>query len=174
MENKEDTKEIIKDEHSIAGLYYNYKKTTDDEIRKFLSRVKIVKLTNKGYYPLSDEALNDILPNPRGKSLTFDATSIGTEPITGLRKYKEITFLVKSTSRFFLKPDVGEIIDQLSFTDFRSDSVKAILFQPSEVSGLDDTQGEHFIMKAILLVDENTKSSFTTNAGWVIIGKQYA
>ena len=170
-ENK-DTQEIVIQEHSTSGLYYRYKKRSDDDIRKFLEKCKIVKLTNngvgtiQGYYPLTDEAIQEILPKPRGKSLTFDATEVGDEPLTGLRQFKEVTYLVKSSSRFFLKPDIGEIIDQISFDDFHSSHVRAILFQ-NIYEGLPDTDGEHFKMKAILLVDENTYSHFTYNAGWV-------
>ena len=173
MGENEDTQEIVIQEHSTSGLYYRYKKRDDDEIRKFLENCKIVKLTNngvgtiQGYYPLSDESMKAILPKPRGKSLTFDATEIAGEPLTGLRQFKEVTFLVKNNSRFFLKPDIGEIIDQLSFDDFNSSHVRAILFQPKEYVGLPHTDGEHFEMKAILLVDENTHSHFTYNAGWI-------
>lgn len=170
---EKDTTEVVKQDYTISGLYYNYRKRDDDEIKNYLKKIQIVKLTNKGegtlqgYYPLSDKALEVIMEAPRGRSLTFDATEIDDKPILGLRKFKEIIFLVKSSSRFFFKPDIGEIIDQLSFNDFHSSHIKAILFMPNEYDGLPDTGGEHFIMKATLLVDENTITSKTLHSGWV-------
>ena len=48
----------------ISELYYKYKNTTDEKIREFLSKVKIVIDTDKGigtmrgYYPLSKKSMN--------------------------------------------------------------------------------------------------------------------
>lgn len=147
------------EEYSISGLYYNYKNMSDDDIKKKLETIQIVKKDHKGvgtefgYYPLSKEAVDKILENPRGRSLTFDATETGEKPMKGLREGKTFTYLVKSSSRFFLKPDVGEIFDQVNFRDFYDDSFKAILFDGS-YENVPDTQGEHFLMKATMLHEE--------------------
>jgi len=167
MNDKKDTKEIIKEDYSISGLYYNYKNKNNDDIRNFLGGCKIVHLNNGGYYPLTDEGLEEILPKPRGKSLSIDITNTKNKELVGLREYKEITYLVKSNSRFFLKPDIGEIIDQISFGDYHSSTIKAIVFRPDDYETLPNTEGEHFIMKATLLVDENLTSVWTTNEGWI-------
>lgn len=143
----------------IPKLYYKYKKKSDEKIIEFLKDKKIVKAQHKGigtefgYYPLSDEAMKKILSNPRGNSLIFDATETSEESIKGLKVYKEFYYLVKSTSRFFLKPDIGEIIDQIDLQDYYSKEIKAIVFDPDHYQTLDGTDGEHFLMKAKLLVD---------------------
>lgn len=143
-------------ELSIAGLYYRYKKTTDDEIREQLSKIKLVKKQHKGvnsvygYYPVSEVAMQKILEKPRNVSLTFDATETADAPIEGLTELKTITYLVKSTSRFFLKPDVGEIFDQINYHDLLGDKIKAICYN-EDSDTLEGTDGEHFLMTATLL-----------------------
>lgn len=146
-------------EVSISGLYYRYKKTSDDDIRKYLNRIKIVILENKGvgtlhsYYPLTEDSLAKIMEKPRNVSLSFDATETENTPIENLKEYKTIKYLVKSTSRFFLKPDIGEIFDQIDFRDLIDDNfIKAIEYIPDSYQLLDDTSGEHFILKAKLLI----------------------
>jgi hypothetical protein len=146
-------------EMSISGLYYRYKKTSDEDIRKHLERIKIVILQNKGvgtiqgYYPLSAASLGKILEKPRNISLSFDATETDDTCLQNLKEYKTIKYLVKSTSRFFLKPDVGEIFDQIHFRDLLDDKVKAIQYLSSAYETLPDTHGEHFVLEAKLLCD---------------------
>jgi hypothetical protein len=146
-------------EISVSGLYYRYKKTEDKDIQEHLSHIKIVRLQNKGagtlhgYYPLNEESIKKIAEKPRNVSLTFDATETSDTPIEGLVEYKTITYLVKSSSRFFLKPDVGEIFDQIHFRDLLRDEIKAICYLDGYES-LPDTDGEHFLMKAMLLTDK--------------------
>ncbi len=145
MENKE---------MSISGLYYRYKKTSDDDIRKYLGKIKIVILKKGGYYPLNEKSLAKIIEKPRNVSLSFDATETSKEPIENLVEYKTIKYLVKSTSRFFLKPDVGEIFDQINFRDLFDNKIKAIEYISDSYITLDDTSGEHFILEAKLLTDK--------------------
>ena len=139
---------------SVAGLYYRYKKVSDQDIREHLDRTKIVhrKVISgiEGLYPLTDKMIDLIKKNPRGKSLTFDATILDATPILGLTFYKEINYLVKSSSRFFLKPDIGEIFDQIGFGDLMcKGTIKAIEFI-NECDTIPETEDEHFIMKANL------------------------
>lgn len=144
---------------SLSGLYYRYKKTTDDEIREHLKTIKIVVLQNKGvgtiqgYYPLSNESMTKILKKPRNISLSFDATQTDENPIENLKVFKTIKYLVKSTSRFFLKPDIGEIFDQIYFIDLLKNRIKAIQYLSGALETLPDTDGEHFILEANLLID---------------------
>ena len=91
-----------------------------------------------------------IIAKPRGVSLEFDAIETEDKPIDGLKELKTITYLVKSTSRFFLKPDVGEIFDQIPFMDLSGDEIKAICYNQDHTT-LDGTDGEHFLMTATLL-----------------------
>jgi len=141
--------------YDLSGLYYKYGKSTDEDIRKFLSHAKIVVLENKGvgtvhgYYPLNEEAMKKVLEKPRNVSLTFDATKTEEKLVEGLREYKDIMFLVKSSSRFFLKPDIGEVIDQIDFHDKFGDTIKGIRLKDGYTT-LPATEGEHFLMIATL------------------------
>jgi hypothetical protein len=142
----------------IPGLYYRYKKTEDSEIKNYLSKIKLVKKEHKGvesifgYYPLSEESMKKIMENPRNISLTFDAEETLNEALPGLEEYKTIVFLIKSTSRFFLKPDIGEVFDQINFHDlFEPYKFSAICVNLKDYETLDGTDGEHFLMTATLL-----------------------
>jgi len=146
---------MSEDLEKIINLYYKYGKTTDDDIRKHLSKISLVAEKNlgvgtyHGYYPLSTEAMEKVNSNPRGTSLTFDATATSDIPFLDLVEIKTVEFLVKSTSRFFLKPDVGEIFDQISFRDLLHDNIKAICLNKG-YQELPKTDGEHFILSATL------------------------
>jgi len=151
---------------SISGLYYRYKKTSDDDIRKHLEKIKIVVLENKGvgtiqgYYPLSTSSMEKILKKPRNVSLSFDATETEDTCLQNLKEYKTIRYLVKSSSRFFLKPDIGEIFDQIHFMDLFDGKIKAIQYLSNNYELLDDTEGEHFILEAKLLCNANSSLNF--------------
>lgn len=147
------------EKYSITGLYYRYKKMSDDDIRKYLDKITLTRVddkgigTIKGYYPISQESFEKVYKNPRGQSLTFDAHATGDQPLLDLVPFKRIMFLVKSSSRFFLKPDVGEIFDQINHRDLWYDKIKAICLDEGYQT-LDDTQGEHFLMTATLLTSK--------------------
>jgi hypothetical protein len=155
-------------ETSLSALYYRYGKTEDEKIKDLLKKVKLVKKRQIGasgtyaYYPLTQVAMKKIIAKPRNVSLTFDATETTTKQIKGFVPYMEITFLVKSSSRFFLKPDVGEIIDQIPWEEFYHSPLdfQAICMHEGYET-LDGTEGEHFVMQATLLksikVDQKAK-----------------
>jgi hypothetical protein len=142
-------------EISIQKLYYRYKRRSDDDIRKYLEKIAIVRKEHKGegtvygYRALSKEAMDKILEKPRNISLTFDATESDSKVMEGLKEYKTIVFLVKSSSRFFLKPDIGEVFDQIDYDDLYG-GIKAIYVKDNHEL-LSDTEGEHFLMEAVLL-----------------------
>ena len=106
---------------NLAKLNKNYRKTTNAEIRNLLDKIVIVEETNKGkgsvvgYYTADDETMTKIRKTPRNVSHTFDFKP--NKLVKGLKEFKRITFLVKSSSRFFLKPDIGEVFDQMSEED---------------------------------------------------------
>lgn len=156
---------FIEKDVSISGLYYNYKKISDEDIRKYLEKIDIVIAQNKGigtmqgYYPLSEYSMAKIMEKPRNVSLSFDATETSDICHLNLEVYKTIKYLVKSTSRFFLKPDIGEIFDQIPFRDLLTDKIKAIEYLDGEYVTLPNTQGEHFILEANLLVENNYHGS---------------
>lgn len=145
-------------EQSITSLYYNYKKTSDEKLRDYLTRYKIVVLKDNGigsvygYYPLNEESIGQISSRLRGISLNFDATETEDSPIEGLTEWKTVKYLVKSTSHMFVKADIGEIFDQIHWEDlFYNTTFKAILFDPTNHTTVPDTNGEHFIMSVKLL-----------------------
>lgn len=155
VEKEKEHKEFVE---LLCKLYYNYKHYSDDQIREYLKKIKIVRLENKGvgtihgYYPLGKEAMKKILSAPRNNSLTFDAIETQSKPIKNLTEFKKVTFLVKSTSRFFLKPDIGEIFDQINFHDLIGNPADfdAICLD-SGYETLPNTDGEHHLMIATLL-----------------------
>lgn len=148
-------KKLKLEDYSLSGLYYKYKKNHDEQIRQFLKRIKIVRFENNGYYELHEDSLNKIIANPRSQSLTFDAEKLSDNVVSDLVEYKRIVYLVKSSSRFFLKPDIGEVFDAINYRDLLDDTIKAIVIH-KEYKTLPDTDGEHFLMYATLLVDEDT------------------
>ena len=145
-------------ETSLSTLYYRYGKCDDKKIKELLKKVKIVKKRQIGesgtyaYYPLTSTAMKKVMAKPRNVSLTFDAAETTTKQIKGFVPYMEMTFLVKSSSRFFLKPDVGEIIDQIPWEEFHYNPLHfdAICMHEGYET-LDGTEGEHFLMHATLL-----------------------
>lgn len=137
---------------SITSLYYNYKKTSDEKLRDYLTRYKIVVQKKKGLFALNEESIAKLSDRLRGISLNFDATETENTPIEGLTEWKTVKYLVKSTSSFFVKADIGEIFDQIHWEDlFYKTTFKAILFDPTNHETVPDTQGEHFIMSVTLL-----------------------
>lgn len=147
-------------EKSISGLYFHYGKTSDEKLRDYLTKYKIVIEKNNGigsvhgYYPLAQSAIDEISSKLRtiGFNMVEETMVTENEPILGLTEWKSFKYLVKSTSRFSLKVDIGEIFDQIHWEDlFYGNEFKAILFSSSNYQELPDTQGEHFVLTAKLL-----------------------
>lgn len=138
----------------FPALKANYGKTSDEEIKKLLEHINLVVLADKGvgtihgYYTFDDKNISAIKAKPRGISYTF-ITVEPNELINDLKTYKEIVFYIKSSSRFFLKPDIGEVFDQM--TDEDKEQTKAIYTKKDDYYEVDGTYGEHFVMTAILL-----------------------
>jgi len=153
LENEEDNRIAL-----LCRLYYRHKKRSDDEIREYLKTIKVVKMEKQAggtvtkYYPLNAESMKKIKAEPRQVSLTFDAEKITPRAIAGLEVYKTVTYLCKSTSRFFLKPDIGEIFDAIDFHDLFGNKIDAICFL-NGYETLPNTDGEHHIMTALLLTN---------------------
>ena len=154
---------LLEDHSQLAKLYYRYKNRSDGEIAEYLKKIKIIieKEWEDGpfhgfgktrYMELSQSAIDRISFKPRNHSLSFDMLGEFDQIVkANLKEYKTILYLVKSSSRFFLKPDIGEIIDQIDMMDLHY-KIKAICFNPDEYQLLDGTDGEHFIMRAKLMV----------------------
>lgn len=153
----------------VAGLYYKYKRRTTEEIQKYLdSSVKLVTLGTRnrdqtfGYREITGKVIKAIKENPRGKSLTFDLWKEGevkiSKEVLNLKVHSKLLFLVKSSSRFFYKPDIGEICDQMDFYEMRTVNTKivAININCSNYVSLPNTEGEHFVCTVDLLESLNT------------------
>jgi len=146
----------------LCRLYYGYEKTSDDEIRDYLKTIKIVKREKQAggtvtkYYPLNAASMKKIKARPRSISLTFDAEKITPKAIRGFEEYKTVTYLCKSSSRFFLKPDIGEIFDAIDFHDLMSLKFDAICFLEGYET-LPNTDSGHHIMTALLLTNVKTR-----------------
>lgn len=142
-------------DYSISGLYYRYGKTSDAEIIKNLDRIKLVIKKYKDYVEIPSETLKRIIESPRKVAWNFDFNDneVKHTPIVGLKEFKNITYLAKSSSRFFLKPDIGEVFDQLGWEYTLDQKIKAICLN-SDYELLPDTDGEHFLMTATLLIEE--------------------
>lgn len=143
--------EILTDFSKLSGLYYNYKKCSVENIQKHLKTIKIVMKSNDKYYALKYDAVQKISERPRNVSLSFDVFKDFEELILNLKEIKTIKYLVKSSSRFFLKPDIGEIFDQIPYMELYNPDFNAICYYPDKHQLLDGTDGEHFIMEATLL-----------------------
>jgi len=138
------------DTTKIAQLYYRYKQRKDDELKKFASRIVWLKKKDDKYYAFDEKSKKELVSKLRSFSINFGDLKTEEAPVENLVEYKTITFLVQSSSRFFLKADIGEVIDQLDFDDFHCPSFKAICVNGDEYKGLDGTEGEHFLMTATL------------------------
>ncbi len=136
----------------LKTLHKKYGRTSDDEIRALLKRIKLVVLTSKGvgsrfgYYTFADGLMKRICKEPRGISHTWDSKP-GTFVKKPLKEFKSVRFLVKSSSPFFLKPDIGEVFDQMSDAD-KKRAVAIYTYTDSECVNSNDG---HFICTAILL-----------------------
>ena len=145
-------------ETGIGGLYFRYGRRDDADIKRWLSTRVVGRRDDKmgGYIELSKTSMEKLMTRKsRSVSLTFDAWE-ADKVISGLEYWKTITFLVKSTSRFFLKPDIGEIIDQLCYDDYHK--VKGVCLNEGHYT-IPETEGEHFLMTADLLIEPKQKEN---------------
>ena len=143
---------MVLEKNEIARLLGNYGTTSDEDICYVLANVKIV--TNRGtaeeprYFQLNPVKLAEVRLRPRGVSHAFNPGEPG-DPMPGLREMVTIPFYVKSSSRFFLKPDIGEVVDQLEIKDVNL--FKAICIVDGSEVMVDTGTYDDFIMEAILL-----------------------
>ncbi len=140
----------------IKQMLKNYGTVTDEQIREALNRIQIVILDNKGigtihgYYTIPKKKIKEIQKDPRSISLVwFDNDVKATDLIENLELYKEIIFYIKSSSRFFLKPDIGEVFDQINPEDLSN--INAICVKTDDYIEVDNGNGDHFVMTAHLL-----------------------
>lgn len=130
-------------------LYEKYKSKDLDQIRHYLKTIKIVEMKNDKYYAISDYDMLKISEKPRNISFTFDTNTI-IDVELNLTIFKTISFLVKSSSRFFLKPDIGEVFDQIDENDMSQISA---IYVDSEDYKVINSEGDHFLMNAVLLTN---------------------
>jgi hypothetical protein len=105
---------------------------------------------------MNSDLLDEVKKYPRNVALNFEPDRYSKIPADDLTSIKCINFLVQSSSRFFLKADVGEIIDQMDTNDQYDNRIKGIAIDTEFHSELSGTAGEHFLMIAHLLVEKGT------------------
>lgn len=133
-------------------LYKKYKSKNLDQIRNYLKTIKIVDKVNNKYCPICDEKMEKILQKPRNISFTFDS-QFNEDIELEFTVFKTIPFLVKSSSRFFLKPDIGEVFDQIDESDINRISA---IYVDSENNQVINSEGDHFLMEVVLLTNIKT------------------
>lgn len=137
------------DTTKIAQLYYRYEKRSNEELKNFLGPIILLEKNEDKFYALTIKSKEKILKSPRGYAINWGDLSKEENPIENYTIYKTITFLVKSSSRFCLKADIGEVVDQLEFDDFHCSEIKGICVN-KDYKALEGTEGEHFLMTATL------------------------
>ena len=143
---------MVLEKNEINRLLGNYGTTSDKDIRYVLDNVRIV--TNRGtaeeprYFELNTVKAAEVRMRPREISHAFDPGEPG-DPSPGLREMVTIPFYVKSSSRFYLKPDIGEVVDQLEVKNVSL--FKAICIVGGSEVMVDTGNYDEFIMEAILL-----------------------
>jgi hypothetical protein len=146
-----------------APLYANYGRTSDQEIRDLLTRqIKLVELSSRfeqplpegasiigGWYALSKKTLTRVVSGPRTFSYAFEFGQAGDYiDCKELKAFKALPFLVKSSSHMLLKPDIGEVIDQMSEED--KAVTTAIFINRSNHFCLNTPNYDEFIVEATL------------------------
>jgi hypothetical protein len=140
-------------QYDIPAMLKNYGKTTLQEMQELLKRIKVVKLTNKGvgtvqgYYEAAPALRDKIFAKPRNISPSFEFEAGNL--VENVTVHRELIFYVKSSSRFFLKPDIGEVFDQM--TDEDKKITAAIHIDTGDYATVAGTEGEEFIVRATLL-----------------------
>lgn len=130
-------------------LYKKYGCRTTNQIKGYLKFIKIVNLINGEYFAFDNESMKRISDNPRGLSFTFGSFTTDKDSLD-LSIYKTIPFLVKSSSRFFLKPDIGEVFDQMTIEDIMQ---TVAIYVDSEIHQTINADGDEFLMEAVLLTN---------------------
>lgn len=115
----------------IARMEVFYGTTSDEDIREALLQCFPVVAKNAGLYRISNKVFCQVLEEPRSVSYQYDP-GVLVEEVTKLKTLFEREFLVKSTSRFVLRPDAGEVFDQVEPAEYKR--ARAFLIVPgSEV-----------------------------------------
>lgn len=144
---------------TITKMYENYGKVSDEKIREYLTKIKLVRKGHKGvnsvfgYYEISNETLQRILNKPRGFGYNMDENNTQETLLSNLKPFKTIPFICKSSSRFILKADIGEVFDQIDEKFLEENRIRGIDLTVGSYQGIADTEGEHFLMSVTLLVE---------------------
>lgn len=139
--------------NDLKTLYSNYGKTSDSEIQELLTKIKPVVKSHKGsdtdfgYYYCDDATFKSIVENPRGFSHTFEAEP--GERAADLNEYKSIKIVVKTSSPFFLKPDIGEVFDQMTSLD--KEETKAVYTALDTALLIEGTDRQEYTLEVKLL-----------------------
>lgn len=134
----------------LKELFKNYGLSSNQEIVSLLDRVKLVKLTHNGigtaygYYEMGDVLLRKIKKEQRKCAFTHDWES--GQYIDDIKPYKVLIFLCESTSHMIVKPDIGEVFDQMTLVDrIECKAIDINVFDVTHVSN------SHFLCSVNLL-----------------------
>lgn len=136
---------------SIAKLYYQYGKTTDEEILNYLNRIIIFREINGKFFkiPILEEI--SLFNNISFRNISFRERALNMLNITlndeifhnQLELVDIIPFLCKSVSGFIPRFNVGEIFDQISELNYNNITHIECF---NNYKTLNDTNSEHHIM----------------------------
>lgn len=141
----------MKENVMLSKLYYRYGRMSNEDINKYLDKILLVKESEFGYNVIPRELFKETV---RKTALNF-IPSKEAKGLDNLVPYKKFYYLVKSSSRFIIKPDAGEIFDQIDVADLNDPALKAICVKDA-YEAIDGTDGEHFLMHAFLLKERKS------------------
>lgn len=138
------------------ALFKNLGKTSDKEIREHLSRIALVIYTHNGtntmygIYEINDELRNKVIARPRNIAYMFDDGDPEKPGVyrKDLKQFKVISVLTPTDGMSFLKPDIGEVFDQM--TDEEKSLTKGIYLNHETFELFEGVVGGYHVGKAIL------------------------
>jgi hypothetical protein len=126
---------------SLTKVLKNYGKTSMEELQNLSKKIGILQVKKSAvnqYYEINMIAKEKLMNAPRSVSFNFDL-----DPDL---KNEEIYFLIKSTSRFFIKADFGEVVDQM--TQKQKRSIQYLCVDLDYHQQVNESNGEYFIGRA--------------------------
>ena len=136
----------------IGNLMKNYGKTPDEEIKSLLNSISLLVMihkkvrTNFGIYEISEAQLNIVKLELRNYSFTFNPST--RKYRKDVNPYRLINLLIKSQSPFYIKPDVGEIFDQMTVKEKKR--TRAVCINLNSGLPLRNSKDGKFIVQCIL------------------------
>lgn len=116
-------------------------------LSKKIGILQVKKSAVNQYYEINMIAKEKLMNAPRSVSFNFDLDpDLEKEINVNHLKNEEIYFLIKSTSRFFIKADFGEVVDQM--TKKQKKSIQYLCVDLDYHQQVNEANGEYFIGRA--------------------------